>query len=266
MFCLFSWASMTAPQSRAEFCAMRQNPTYFIELAKEPYNRLSFQNQGGLFNGGVCWWHSLFQRASIYLAVFRPELAKPSLDQAKAIVYSLAAGKKVVEIPGYSNMYNFSHSWQKVIQSQLEEWQLVDGFLKFKCIEGLSGSTSDDPTKILGFMSQFMTAVEQNHQILWTMLQLSGISSHAALLIDVAQSPKVYTLSHIDSNFPSLTNEFYYFEGDRSIKSADYGSFVTYPGRNSDLKNFKMAADHYCSLNFFLNSAPVDEKLYNGIE
>ena len=53
------------------------DPQILINYSSETTNLMSFKNQGGLFNGGVCWWHSRFQRNIFYLSIFRPDLNKP---------------------------------------------------------------------------------------------------------------------------------------------------------------------------------------------
>jgi hypothetical protein len=235
------------PSSRQEFCEQSKLSSIAIQRSENPDNQLAFNNYGGLFNGGVCWWHSLFQRAALYLAVFKPELPKPTAEEVKKIVHSLAAGKKVVEIPGYRNLREFSADWESIIQSKLEEWQLVDGFLKFAWIRGLSGSPSIAPLKLEQKIVALDDLVHGQKDIQWMMLQLDGISSHAALLIDAVNEKPKYSLSVLDSNFAGMTREFDYNSGDRSIFDPLYRRFVPYLGRRSDLVKFKTAISRYCS-------------------
>lgn len=256
------FSAATPAKNREQFCANRKIPNYYVELAHDNRNHLSFQNQGGLINGGVCWWHSLFQRASFYLAVYRPELPKPTEKEAKAIVHSLAAGKKVVEIPGYHDMNSFSRDWQKPIQAKLEQWQKVDGFLKFKWIEGLSGSTMEKPEKIASLLDGLLADVETKKEIQWTMLQLKGIPSHSALVLHVEKTPALYTTKHLDSNYVGRIESFAYKIGDTHFYEPGYGRFVMYPGRKKDLQNFKVAADNYCNG----TRVVVDERLDNSWE
>ncbi|MCC6276838.1 MAG: hypothetical protein IT289_02855, partial [Oligoflexia bacterium] len=113
------------PRSKDEFCQLRKDPNYFFRLAHEKENQMAFENYGGAFDGGVCWWHSLFQRSSLYLSVYRPDQARPNLDTAKKIIHSIATNGRVVEIPGYRNFLEFSRDWEDQIQYKLQKWQLV---------------------------------------------------------------------------------------------------------------------------------------------
>lgn len=237
---------LLASQGRSEFCEMRKHAEYFKNLAYEPTNHLSFDNQGGLFNGGVCWWHSLFQRAALYVTVYRPELEKPNELEAKKIVHLIAAGTKVVEIPGYKNLNEFSRDWSELIQAKLEEWQLVDGFLKFAWIKGLSGSTDIKPKKLKAKWDYFYEKVEEEENIEWAMIQLKGISSHSMLMLSIAKSETEYNVNYLDSNYVGTTQLDTYYVGQRSVFSI-YGPFVPYKGRRSDFKKFKKAAERYCS-------------------
>ncbi|MGE3975204.1 MAG: hypothetical protein AB7F59_11830 [Bdellovibrionales bacterium] len=244
---LQSFAVIAAPHSRAQFCELRKNPSYFIEQARDVTNHLAFSNYGGLFNGGVCWWHSLFQRASLYLVVFRPELSKPALTQAKLLIHSIAAGKRVIEIPGYSNMLDFSRDYESLIQSKLEEWQKIDGFLKFAWIQGLSGSTSTSPDIIKRNITQFHTLLTTQYEIPWVMLQLKGIASHSILPVGINTTSIGVTIPHLDSNYIGRVLQFSYVFGERSLYTSGYGHFVPYLGRHSDFSYFYRAANEYCS-------------------
>ena len=126
----FLMSSMISSISLADYCKQSADLSFFKAQAYQTENHLGVTNHGGLFNGGVCWWHSLFQRSALYLTVFLPNQPKPNADQIEDIVHAIAAGKQVVEIPGYQNILEFSLANWPVIQKKLEEWQLVDGFLK----------------------------------------------------------------------------------------------------------------------------------------
>ncbi len=238
-----------AARSRAEYCQYRKQVGYFKSLARSEYNRLQFRNQGGLFNGGVCWWHSLFQRAALYLAVFRPDLPRPTKSEAKALIHSIAAGKKVVEIPGYRHLWTFSYDFEDLIQRKLEEWQRVDGFLKFAWLKGLQGHPRVDPGEIKKRLDTIHHLVDDKSEVHWAMLQTPGISSHSALFTDVLRGPYRYDLEVIDSNRPTARRVFYYYPGDDAIYLKEYDHFVPYVGRKSDLKNFRKASDRYCAEN-----------------
>jgi hypothetical protein len=254
-----------APIGRQEFCEQRKTPSNVIKLTANPENLLAFKNKGGLLNKGVCWWHSLFQRAALYIAVFRPELSKPNSNQAKKIVHSIASGKRVVEIPGYRNIREFSRDWEELIQAKLEEWQLVDGFLKFAWIKGLSGSPSTNPQKLEKNISSLVKLVDDTQDVQWLMLQMDGITSHSALLVDGVNLEPSYSLFTLDSNYVGVIKEFEYLSGDPSVFDPRYTRFVPYLGRRSDLKRFKKAIARYCS-NKPASESEVVEDLNNNFD
>src|SRR6476620_3641879 len=72
-------------------------------LISDVSSRVAFKNQGGFFNGGVCWWHSRLQRSSAYLVKFAPSEVRPSGPELDFILHSLRVMNKVVTIPGYSD-------------------------------------------------------------------------------------------------------------------------------------------------------------------
>ncbi|MGZ3789205.1 MAG: hypothetical protein ACXVLQ_11820, partial [Bacteriovorax sp.] len=89
--------ALPLPQSKEEFCS-RFGPTpsdleIIQDLSTESSNLMSFKNSGGVFNGGVCWWHSRFQRNIFYLSIFRPDLDRPKTTEGiKAIIHQIRLG------------------------------------------------------------------------------------------------------------------------------------------------------------------------------
>lgn len=257
-------ASAAPATSRAQFCAARTQPSYFNDLAYDPKNQMAFRNKGGLMNKGVCWWHALYQRAAFYLTVYRPELPRPTRDHVKSIVHQIAAGKQIVEIPGYSNFHDFSRDWEPVIQDKIEEWQLVDGFLKFAWIEGLQGKNVVPPADLAKEMDYIYQSTTQEHDIQWIMLQIPGVSSHGILSVEVVRHPGGAQMEIVDNNFIGHIKVLLYQKGADTLKSMYYGSVAPYLGRKKDLKSFKKAAETYCSR----GPQQMDDQseLDNGIE
>lgn len=91
------WSSMTfaseidksgntkAATSRAEFCKNADDPNYFKSLLYNENNHLYNLNRGGIANGGVCWWHSMFSRSATFLAVYRPDLPHGTKDDGRSM-------------------------------------------------------------------------------------------------------------------------------------------------------------------------------------
>lgn len=257
-----------AATSKTEFCENRKSTDYFTSLAYNTENLLAFKNRGGLLNKGVCWWHNLFQRSAIYLAVFKPEQPKPDVVLARKIIHALAAGRRVVEIPGYKNMSEFSKDWQKEIQRKLEAWQREDGFLKFAWIQGLSGNWNTNPKEIASTLNFAISQAELAGQIHWTMWQLPGITAHASLMIggtiDTQSANSIYKAHHIDSNIPQTPRVMTWQPPARSVEGY-MGKFVPYVARKTDLVAFKTAGDQYCSSRTY-DGELAYEPLSNHIE
>lgn len=244
LFATQSWAS--SAQSRQQFCSQKLQPGYFNQLAYEPQHHMAFGNTGGIHNKGVCWWHALYQRAALYLTVYRPELPRPTYEQARVLVRRIAVGEQIVEIPGYSNFYQFSKAWQPFIQDMLEEWQMVDGFLKFAWIEGLKGNHIIPPTDLAKEMELIYNATQNESDIQWIMLQIQGISSHGVLSVEVIRHPAGAQMEVMDNNFVGQIKAFIYLKGAGTLQTL-YGNVAPYLGRQKDLRKFKKAADSYCT-------------------
>src|SRR5690606_497658 len=77
-----------APYSKQAYCELVSTPEKVQRRAFNAQERLGLVNGGGLLGSGVCWWHSQFQRAALFLTYLRPDLPKPSLLKAFQIVSS----------------------------------------------------------------------------------------------------------------------------------------------------------------------------------
>ncbi len=98
--------AVEASRSAQAFCQDRSNDGYLKELILKQENQLGFENMGGLFNGGVCWWHSRFLRNATYLTYYRPDLEGPKdAKEAKELVSQIIKGNQVVMIPGFKNLH-----------------------------------------------------------------------------------------------------------------------------------------------------------------
>lgn len=187
-----------------------------------------------------------FNDQQFILEFSNPNCQKPNKVIARKIIHAIAAGTRVVEIPGYKNLSEFSKDWTPEIQLKLEEWQRVDGFLKFAWIQGLSGNYHADPKIIAAALNFSITQAEQAGQIHWTMWQLPGITAHASLMIGGEIDSGEYLVDHIDSNRPNSIRILKWASPSRSVDGY-MGKFVPYVARKADLATFKSAGDQYCS-------------------
>ncbi len=208
-------------------------------------NRMFFENHGGLFNGGVCWWHSRFQRAAEYLVVFKPDQKMLDEFEAETVIQKLVQLNQVVDIPGYQSLYDFSRDYEKQIQKALNDWEIRDGFIRQAWIRGLAGKTSVSAEKLKNIMDQTFDSVENHHWITFLKLQLKGITAHAWLVTNIEKNADGYTLTYIDSNRPHLILSYKYNFGDTSFKGYG-GIFVPYLEFNKELGQISKAKYDYC--------------------
>ncbi|MDO9181305.1 MAG: hypothetical protein Q7U04_02800 [Bacteriovorax sp.] len=221
------------PQSNAEYCArfgVRQQDQEIIQdLSTEPENLMSFRNDGGIFNGGVCWWHSRFQRNIFYLSLFRPDLEKPkSIQELQLIIHQIRLGSSVVIIPGYANLAEFTTENQKLIQNELNDWQLYDGVVLGGWIDGLKGHSSVAVSEMQKMMSELFDYVSVKKKIAYEKLQIKGITSHAWLVVGIKKMPSGFDIGFIDSNKPQMSQVYSYKIDDQSFFTKSYGNFVPY--------------------------------------
>lgn len=265
-----------ADDDKGSFCDERSSAR-IMEIASDQSMRLSFENDGGLGGGGVCWWHSRFQRAMWYLARFQPELPKPSEDQRRKIVRRLASRRFVVEIPGYRNGFEFSKDNQELIQRELNHWQLRDAFINQAYIRGLSGrSAYRNPANLKEHMDSLYADYiisETKNEILWVMLQIQGLASHASLI--QMMEPRLdggYDIEMVDSNFPTGNIYYRYTPGDHTLTPLNgYDpregiEWIPYVGLGRDYRRIHRAISRYCKAQDEDTPAAAPDDMNSGDE
>ena len=242
-----SWAGTTPSQSEDSFCADRANPEFIKSLFDSSGNLISFRNRGGLANGGVCWWHSRFQRSAAYLTIFKPSENKPNEKEAQKIIDKIRAGKEIVVIPGYRNFSDFTYDYQPMIQLELEKWQKADGIAKFNWVMGLKGANEVSADKMKEQMDELYEYVEKEGNIAYQKLQIKGVTAHAWLVVRMKKVPNGYDLQVLDSNFPNSTSIYNYREGMTSMNHWSYGKFTPYLERRNELEFVKLGVLKLCN-------------------
>jgi hypothetical protein len=212
----------SAPQSKGQYCQGLKSLSNIQNMLMDSGNRLAFPNGPyGLMNGGVCWWHSKFERNAAYLAIYQPKSPKPDHATGMQIIASLKNATSVVMIPGYKNLHDFSADYRREIISTLESWQVQDG-IGFAWIRGLNGTPSVDPDTLQKTMDDTYRVVQGQKLIAFLMLKLPGIESHAWLVLHMTKVPGGYDLVVTDSNFVNTTLTLNFRYGMRQL--GNYGS------------------------------------------
>ena len=242
---LLSLAPSAQAESKRQFCNDRSSSKSIKSNKFTSSSFLSFRNQGGLLNAGVCWWHSRFQRNSMLLAKFRPNLPAPTTKEAKKIIKAIRKGKKVVEVPGFKNMRNFSYYYSNEIQRELEKWQKGDGILRQQWIVGLAGSHEISAEKLSKKMDELYDYVKVQGNIAYEKLQIDGIDAHAWIVGDMERTSRGYDLKVLDSNYQQ-TQVYKYRRGMTSFHHNYYGTFVPYLERKREYKKVLKTVSKYC--------------------
>jgi hypothetical protein len=231
-----------AAQSGNELCSMDHED--FKTVIFDQKNRLSFTNPPGSLKIGLCWWHSRLQRAATYLAIYRPDLPKPNSAQVSKILKDLRKLKKVVTIPGYSNLWDFSRDFEAEFTKMLSAWQLSDSIFKFGWVRGLAGKSKLKPNQFKSDMDELFVEVEGKGRIAYQMLQVKGLVAHAWLVISMTPTRNGYTLEVVDSNSKKVYNVNYKY-GSSQIKYS--WNVVPHLRRTGDFKKISKSLKKFCS-------------------
>jgi hypothetical protein len=205
------------------------DPGLFLKKLIKSENRLSFNNHGGLLNGGVCWWHSRLTRTSQYLAVFNPDEKPLSELEAYSQVKRLRSGKPTT-FNGYKNLYEFSIAHPNAIQKNLEEWQVSNGGFQLGFLDGLTGTTTLPAVEMKILMDKTFQQMKLQRP-LFQVLQLPGITAHAWLITGIQQTDKGYRFQVVDSNYSQIqTWNYQYGDSGFSYGRLPFVNYTTYRG------------------------------------
>jgi len=201
-------------------------------------NLLCFINSGGLLGKGVCWWHSRFTRNALYLAYFVPERHRASRSHAREILQSLMRADRVVAIPGYANLREFSGDRRNEIQKLLEWRQIFEGVVQFAWINGLAGSSKVSPEKLKAIMDGIHSETSSQGAA-YVKFQTPGLDAHALIVTGTDPAPGGgYTVRYLDSN-QRLESELSYRYGDRQLKLETGSVGVPHLQRSAELARIR---------------------------
>lgn len=248
------------PNTKEDFCNRLQNKATIKDQAAVIDNLIAFKNDGGLFDGGVCWWHSRFQRNAFYLLKINPAGTKPTNTEAKELIKRIRNSNEVLTLNGFNSFNDFTKSYQKEIQKELNNWQLYDGVVLGGWIDGIKGDTKIPSNELKAKMDELFQYVETNKKIAYQKLQIKGITSHAWLVTNLKQTESGYDIGYIDSNDPMSINLYRYKYGDESLFIKGYGNFVAYLEFKREEDKLNQVALNYCNPNFAITFSEDDYK------
>lgn len=227
---------------RQKFCRLQPDEIQ-ASLADEISSRLAFSNPRGPLDMGLCWWHSRFQRAAHSLIVYRPDRPRPDVLAIKQAFIAREAGKtiepamrrrlklweeviehiiehrRVVEIPGYRNLFDFSRDFSFLIVKRLGVWQLREGILEFGWIEGVTGARKADAVAFKKVMDGLYREVIVRKRVAYlkTRFEVRGaFGGHSWIVPKMEVIKNGYRFWIIDSESPTLTIPLVYQAGDDS--------------------------------------------------
>lgn len=263
LLCVLAVAFYFSPSSAATALSLKMNgtlkwkqhcanvastPDLFLRSISHAENRLSFTNHGGLFNGGVCWWHSRLIRTAQYLAVFDASAPKPTLDEAYDLVHRLRSGRPVT-IPGFNNLHEFSSAFYGIVQQNLEEWQVSNGGFGFGFLDGLTGSTTVPAAELKSLMDGAYVEIRKHQKPLYQVLQLPGVTAHAWIIIGMKPTTSGYLFSVVDSNYLDIQSWAYnYGETNFLYGRSPFVSYTTKRGLKEEALLSKRLNDVCASL------------------
>lgn len=226
------------------FCEERLSDDRALQrLITSSGNQIGFNNKGGLFGGGTCWWHSRFTRAAMYLAVFDPSLPKPDLKEAKKLITRIRNRAGMTLIPGYRNLRELSYDFPGEVQDKLNDWQKADGAFKAAWVRGISGAPQVTPEKLSEKMDELYEQVNRG-EIVYQMLQMPGITAHAWLVTGMKKLADGYELKVIDSNTGNDT--YFYRSGMTTFNYMGWYRFVPYTGQETEERKLREKLTDFC--------------------
>lgn len=243
--------AQTLPMNKEQYCErfdQNKNTDLLLDLSQNQDNLLSFKNNGGLFNGGVCWWHSRFQRNLLYLTQLKPHLPKLQKHEIPQLIREIRLGMGILVIPGFNSIENFSKHYQAEIQRELNDWQLYDGIVLNAWINGIKGNHKIEAHKLKKMMDELYQYVGVEKKIAYQKLQIKGITAHAWLVVGIKKNSDGYDLGVVDSNAPQVTKSFNYRVGNTSFYTKSYGDFVPYLEFKREELRLSSLAKSYCGL------------------
>ena len=240
------WMSVSALASPSLCSSFRSRPDYGIARLLDTSHRITFENEGGIRDGGVCWWRAELQRAIAYLAEMKPDQPRPTPPQVRDLLEDLRSGRRVVEIPGYETFADFSLAWRAEIQKFIEDWQKRDGFLYQRWLDGISSPRDTSPKKLQRIVDELDEATRPG-DVAYVLLKLDGISSHGILITKVeGSSGGPRRITFVDMNKPGTRAlQTTYRPGDRQIS---FGRFQSVPALRQEnlVDRYRRAAANYC--------------------
>jgi hypothetical protein len=157
----------------------------------------------------------------------------------------LYAGRGVVIVPGYANLWEFSYDFGDEIAAKLERAQLAEGAIGFGWVRGLAGNSTMRSDKLEERMDELYDLVKNQGQIVYQKLQMPGITAHSWLVTNMRPTRTGYAITVVDSNFREA-QVIEYSRGDTALLYFNGTHFIPYTSRNRDWKKIVKLQSEFC--------------------
>jgi hypothetical protein len=241
--------SQVAAADAAKFCELRKNPEDIRFSLYNPENRISFANDNGDWNLGLCWWMARFQRNLTQLIIFEggskhyTDCPLLKINQIEN-VFARLRDHQVTRVGCYNNAQDFTKAHKNQLLRLLSDWQKHDTyFLQF--LKGLKGSSEMNPVTVANKMEQIYDQVERQNQIAYVMLQMPGAAAHAWLVIAAEKQKTQMMMDVVDSNYPKNILRVRYTYGSRDMSFPRDLVEKLGPGKPSELDILSKGGDPY---------------------
>ena len=202
----------------------------------------------------------MMQQGANYMSYFKPPPTgkKPTDKGVKRIVRELLAGNKVVEIPGYSSLYEFTKANEEAITEQLSNSQILDGFAKFAWVRNMRRMRKSKK-EWEKFFSKLKTKVQDEKELTYLLFRMDVKSdvdgkadSHAGLVKSVSMGEDgVWSYTYVDSNQPTsdITVTYDSNTGEVTSDNANAAKYIPHLDRHIRVDKMVRARKKFCEEN-----------------
>jgi hypothetical protein len=243
-------AADLSPIGREDFCRKMSQPGFVQEaLSTDKSTHLAFDVRPTKWGIWSCWWNARIQRAFSYLAVYRPDLPRPTKSQARRIIKRITQRRAVTEIPGYANLWDFSRAWEATFYDYIADWQLGE-LLLLGWINGVNPDyESTTETKVRETIDEIYRKVTVDRWTVHVLIQYDykAEETHAINIIGGEKTGDGFRFEVVDNyiDFEEPIKYAYYSFGDSVLRYEGFEG-PPYIKFESHQKDFRTLRRKYC--------------------
>lgn len=242
--------------ARGDFVKSKVPSLYSNDEKLFPIMQMGVPNAGGRWGTGLCWWHTRFHRAAVYLMDFAPKRPKPTAKEARVLLARISEFKPAT-VPGYGSLAEFTQDFKKELYSVLSDWELRTTVLA--------------PENALGgFLTKLLTSAGEKRRLfnqtarnivddvtgyprpVFLMMEIPG-GIHAILALGARwedDSRKKILLRQVDSTEPGTSSERYFIENGEFSPTPLYREYGFHAAFGSDFNHIQNGLRTRCGANY----------------